>query len=261
MMPTDTPEDTTDPQTPLEKRSDVELRWRLAQLKTLRWKEAAGHFVLIVVGVLVALFVDALRQQRNERQREAAYIADLRTDMDSTLNSLERSIGVNRETLGRAETMLRYLQSVDDVPEDSVRGWRWIPTNTFVPTTGTMRALFETGDLRLLSRDVRRSLTSFAPELQFVEQHVDHAVVDIAALNLLIREREEIYRRYTGSRTGPTAGAYTLDVKRMRSDPALRAAYSTGVVSTRSLLERLIELRPSVVRLQGVLGPGTQARK
>jgi hypothetical protein len=118
MMPTETPEETTDPRTPLEKRSDVELRWRLARLKTLRWKEAAGHFVLIVVGVLVALFVDALRQRQNEREREAAYIADLRADMDSTLKSIDRSIGVNRESLGRAETMLRYLQSVDDVPED-----------------------------------------------------------------------------------------------------------------------------------------------
>src|SRR4051794_36768085 len=116
MMPAETPEETADPQTPLEKRSDVELRRRLAQFKTLRWKEAAGHFALIVVGVLVALFVDALRQQQNERQREAAYIADLRSDMDSTLKSIDGAIWVERENLGRAETMLKYLQSVDDVP-------------------------------------------------------------------------------------------------------------------------------------------------
>src|SRR4051812_29327028 len=165
MTPTGTPEETTDPQAPLEKRSDVELRWRLAQLKTLRWKEAAGHFALIVVGVLVALFVDALRQRQNERQREAVYIADLRTDMDSTLKSIDRSIEANRENLWRAETMLKYLQSVDDVPEDSVRGWRGLPWNSFVPVTGTMRALFETGDLRLMSPAVRRSLTSYATEL------------------------------------------------------------------------------------------------
>jgi hypothetical protein len=127
--------------------------------------------------------------------------------------------------------------------------------------TGTMRALFQTGDLRLMSRDVRRSLTSYDPELQFVEQYIDHANVDIAAVNLLIREREEIYRRYAGSRTGSTAGAYTLDVKRMRSDPTLRAAYVTGVVDLRSLLDRLNELRPSVLQVQRVLDPSSKARK
>jgi len=260
-MPAETPEETADPQTPLEKRSDVELRWRLAQLKTLRWKDAAGHFTLIVVGVLVALFVDALRQRQNERQREAAYVVDLRTDMDSTLKSIDQGIEVIGKNLGRAETMLKYLQSVDDVPEDSVRSWRGLPVNTFVPVTGTMRALFETGDLRLMTRDVRRSLTSYATELQFVEQHIDHAIVDIAAASHLTREREEIYRRYTGSRTGPMAGAYTLDVKRMRSDPTLRAAYVTGVVWTRSYVQRLIELRASVLRLQRVLDPNSKARK
>src|SRR4051812_32767846 len=181
MTPTGTPEETTDPQAPLEKRSDVELRWRLAQLKKLRWKEAAGHFALIVVGVLVALFVDALRQRQDDRQREAAYIADLRADMDSTLNSVNRGIAADSQNLGRAEAMLKYLQSVDDVPEDSVRGWRGLPWNTVVPVSGTMRALFATGDLRLMSRDVRRALTSYATELEFVEQHIDHAIVDIAA--------------------------------------------------------------------------------
>jgi hypothetical protein len=90
-----------------------------------------------------------------------------------------------------------------------------------------------------------------------VEQNTDHAIVDIAALNLIIREREEIYRRYTG----PAVGAYTLDVKRMRSDPTLRAAYSTGFVSIGSLVENLNDLRPSVLQLRRVLDSSSKARK
>jgi hypothetical protein len=94
-----------------------------------------------------------------------------------------------------------------------------------------------------------------------VEQHIDHAIVDIAAASHLTREREETYRWYTGSRTGPTAGAYTLDVKRMRSDPVLRAAYITGIVRTRSHVQRLIELRASALQLRKVLDPSPKARK
>jgi hypothetical protein len=49
--------------------------WRF--VKTRRWRSAAGELALVVVGVLIALAVDSWRGDRNDRERERAYLRQL----------------------------------------------------------------------------------------------------------------------------------------------------------------------------------------
>jgi hypothetical protein len=48
--------------------------------------------------------------------------------------------------------------------------WRGIGWPGFATVTGTMPAVMETGDLRLLSGDLRRSLTAYSTELRRTPQ-------------------------------------------------------------------------------------------
>jgi hypothetical protein len=241
-------------------REEVEARLLLARLKSLRWKDAAGHFAIIVVGVMVALFADAWREGRNDRQREAAYIVDIRSDLVTMLKIVEGSIRADSEILGRAEAMHAYLQSTDEVPEDSVRDWRNLGTSGFVPVSGTLRALFETSDLRLLSREVRHSLSAYSTDLQYAERQLDLLAVDVGASTRLIREREEAYRHYSASRSGPNPGRYTLNVNQMRADPVIRAAYANVLVGIRTHRQRLLDFRGSVLGFQKVLATDAARR-
>jgi hypothetical protein len=234
-------------------RSEAEARLILAKLKTLRWKEATGHFVIIVVGVMVALLADAWREERGERRREAAYAADLKRDLTETLRILDNSIVEDSIFVARAAAMHAYLQSTDEAPLDSVLGWRGVGVSGFAVVSGTFRAIFETGDLRLMRDDVRRSLTAFAADLEYAERQIDWLSRDLAETGRLIREREETYRRYLRPRHGPNAGQYTLNVTQMRSDPIVRAAYATALVRTRTHQARLINFRGAVTGLQKVL--------
>jgi hypothetical protein len=253
--------DDTPPPPPSEpsRPSEAELRL-MTRLKRLRWKEAAGHFIVIVVGVMVALFADAWREDRNELRREMSYIADLRSDLASTLQIVDTAIARDDRFLARTEAMHAYLQSTDRVPEDSVRGWRNVEAASFVTVSGTLRALFETGDLRLMRGEVRRSLTAYAADLQNAERELDLAAVDLMAASRLIREREEAYRLYRSSRSSAEAGWYTLNVDQMRADPVLRAAYARGLVRTGFHRNRLLSFRSSVLGLRKVLDAEVAAR-
>lgn len=168
------------------------------------------------------------------------------------LQIVDRGIAFDSQSLSRAEAMVGYLQSNDKVAADSIHLWRGLAWSGFVPVTGTIRALFATGDLRLLNGDIRRSLTAYLTDQEYAERQIDLAAIDVAQAAQLVREREEIYRRY-GPRSDTTATRSTLDVERMRADPQLRAAYITGLIRLRFHRQRLRDFRESVTGLQRVL--------
>jgi hypothetical protein len=218
-----------------------------------RWKRQIAEFFLIVVGVLVALSADALREAYAERQRAATYLSDLETDMTTMLNMVDRSIAFDDRHLVRTTAMVEYLQSTARLSEDSVKALRGLAWSGFVPINGTIRALFETGELRVMSPGLRRSLTAYLTDQENADREIGRASVDAMQAALLIRDREEPHRRYRGSRADTTTWDYTLDVERMRADPQLRAAYITGFVRLRDRVGHLRNFRVSVTGLQEVI--------
>jgi hypothetical protein len=56
------------------------------------WKRLAAEFIVIVVGVLVALGVDAARGAWEDQARVAAYLRQLRADLSVTAEPGERDL-------------------------------------------------------------------------------------------------------------------------------------------------------------------------
>ena len=127
-------------------------------------RRLAAEFVVIVVGVLVALGVDAAREARQERVREAAYLGQLESDLAATAEALAEAIAEDELALENAQRAAGGLASARLPNADSLRSWVAGATNgsSFHPTMGTIRALVEGGELRLL-RDagVRRGLLEY----------------------------------------------------------------------------------------------------
>src|ERR1044072_116842 len=164
------PETAVAPPTTLTPPEPVDRKPTGPRLPTINWRKAAAEFLLIVVGVLVALSVDALRQSIGERQRADSYLVDLRSDMQQMLQIVDRCIAFDSQAYARTASMVDYLQSADRVPEATVRTWRTISWSQFVTVDGTIRALYETGDLRLMSRDVRHSLSAYLTDQRNAER-------------------------------------------------------------------------------------------
>jgi hypothetical protein len=120
--------------------------------------------VVIVVGVLVALGVEAGREARAERVREAAYLEQLGSDLAATAEALAEAIAEDERALGNAQSAIRGLASARVPAADSLRVWVAGATDgsSFHPTMGTVRALVEGGEMRLVRDErVRRALLEY----------------------------------------------------------------------------------------------------
>lgn len=140
-------------------------------------RRLAADFVIIVVGVLVALGVDAAWEAREERVREAAYLGQLRADLSVTADTLVAAIEVDSLAREGADRALDALNSTRLPPSDSLVTWTIAATNSsawFYPTMGTVTALVESGELRLvrdesLRREVLRYHSSVTSALRIVD--------------------------------------------------------------------------------------------
>ena len=125
-------------------------RWLLAEI------------VIIVLGVLIALALDAWYGTLVEARAEQTYLAQLIEDLRETERQMHAAAA---RTLLAEESVARLLEAVvsADEPEgDSIRIWltRARAVNNPVPILGTAEALVSTGDLRLLDdAEVRAAIT------------------------------------------------------------------------------------------------------
>jgi hypothetical protein len=90
-------------------------------------RRLAADFVIIVVGVLVALGVDAAWEAREERVREAAYLRQLRVDLSATADTLVEMIKVDSLARASADRALEALNATPLPPS------RWRPGSSQRP--------------------------------------------------------------------------------------------------------------------------------
>jgi hypothetical protein len=122
----------------------------------LNWgsvRYVAGQFVVIVVGVLVALAVDQWRSDRNDRAREAEYLARLTADLTAdtaTFSEFLSLLGTKSDVLGAL--LVDSARSLSNAEPSALMdrltasGFVALPPNR----AGTFRELQTTGNLGLL---------------------------------------------------------------------------------------------------------------
>jgi hypothetical protein len=131
----------------------------------LNWKRLLGEFVVIVVGILMALWVDELRQDRVNAGLEVEYLESLVTDLEADLAQFEQTEAWMRRSEAAAATVLALYAG--SPPTENVAnlvaavetaGWQ----NSPYITRNTIDDLRSTGNLRLL-RDpaLRRAIASY----------------------------------------------------------------------------------------------------
>ena len=141
------------------------------------WRRLAAEFAVIVVGVLVALAVDAAREARDERTQEAVYLEQLRADLAATADSLAKAISVEQRARQSADRAISALNSIRLPASDSLASWTAAATNSsaaFYPTMGTVTALVESGELRLIRDvDLRQGILEYHSRVQGALRIID----------------------------------------------------------------------------------------
>jgi len=138
----------------------------------INWRFLLGEFVVIVVGVLMALWVDELREARYNAALETEYLASFVTDLDADLAQFDQTEAWMRRSEAAAATVLSLYQgtpatdnATDLVMAVETAGWQAWP----VITRNTIDDLRSTGNLRLIrDRSLRRAIAAYYTTIENV---------------------------------------------------------------------------------------------
>ncbi|MDH4107879.1 MAG: hypothetical protein OEW35_06155 [Gammaproteobacteria bacterium] len=131
----------------------------------LNWRLLLGEFVVIVVGVLMALWVDQLREARVNAELEVEYLESLVTDLEADLASFdEAEVWMHRQEAAAVIVLALYEGSpptdnvADLVAAVETAGWQYSPSIT----RNTLDDLRSTGNLRLIrDPELRRAIAAY----------------------------------------------------------------------------------------------------
>jgi hypothetical protein len=126
------------------------------------WLRAGGEFVVIVLGVLVALGVDSWVSSRDDRAQEREYLARLLDDVRYDLAEIDYVSDVTAAGLAYADSLLLHQPGLSD-PE-WLAGAVLIAANARVPdlSRNTLREMINSGRIGLVrSTEVRRALADY----------------------------------------------------------------------------------------------------
>jgi hypothetical protein len=140
-------------------------------------RRAAGEFAIIVVGVLVALWLDAGWAWLQDRQDERALIADLRSDFEANRLALQQILVAQH----RAADVTRQILTVGvgGLPADSVDilFQAMLNVETFNPRTGALNSALGSGRIQLLrSQGLRSALAAWPGYLEDAREEVEEAM-------------------------------------------------------------------------------------
>ena len=138
----------------------------------LNWRLLIGEFVVIVVGVLMALWVDELREARDNAALEIEYLESFVTDLEADLAQFDEAEAWMRRSEAAAATVLALYSGspptenpADLVMAVETAGWQAWP----VITRNTIDDLRSTGNLRLIrDRTLRRAIAAYYTTIENV---------------------------------------------------------------------------------------------
>ena len=216
---------------------------------SLPWKRLIAELTVIVAGVLIALAADSWWEQRQENERAEAYLKQLLVDFQATERRLKNTIEGDNRTFEMASRVIDRATRGQFPPKDSLE----LPTGYqfFHPLTGTLTALVQGGDLRLLHGDTLRfelvKYSSLIDQTEIVLRHTETLIWHSAERLALGRARHS----QSGSRRAANAGSGwgQVDVAGALNDPEIISALQVQVMASQVRLFNLRRLEDPTTRL------------
>lgn len=151
------------------------------------WRSLLGEFIVVVLGVLVALWLNEVKEARADAALEVEYLHSFLTDLDADVAQFDSADAWSRRQEAAAATVLDLYDgspttksAAELVAAVETAGWQYVPTIT----RNTIDDLKSTGNLRLI-RDpkLRRAISAYYAT-------VENVSIPIAAM------RERMWEQY-----------------------------------------------------------------
>ena len=239
--------------------SSVELpppRIEVKETTRSRLLRAVTEFVVIVVGVLVALQFEEWRDEREAQSRGRAAVVALRADLAETLARIEGDIRRQNRTLEAQRQLLQLSEgSADLPPPDSMAALvtRAIMYQRLEPVTGSYDALVNAGDLRIIpDSELRSELAAlFAVMGEGYEDEGLSMALRMQMIAALANTSDAL--AVTGSALrGPLGlppGGRTAEYRALLDDPSYITMLMMVMLAEKYQLDYFVDLRDRIVRL------------
>jgi hypothetical protein len=165
------------------------IEWR----RSARW--FAAELLVVVCGVLIALALGSVYENRQDREREANYMRQLIADLKETERLMDQSDSINARWDTSIASLLKSYRGGGTPPRDSVLRWMGdVQMDNPVPVLGTADALVRTGDLQLIEDlDLRSTLISYVSSVrEYNTPWLLSVEDDFIAARTLLRDRVDI---------------------------------------------------------------------
>lgn len=135
---------------------------------------AFGEFVLIVLGILVALWIDNWNQEQRELEREQFYLSGLKEEFQASLLKLDTLMAVNRKSYQTAGELLRQIPQASARDEAEISRMLLGALTyeiAYNPNNSLLMELINSGRLETFSSvDLRKHLTSWDSFLKSIHR-------------------------------------------------------------------------------------------
>ncbi len=180
-----------------------------ALVKPFNWKYALGEFVLIVAGILIALWLNDWNQDRRDRRTELQLLREMRVALAEDLADNRTDYDSFKETRGRLTQLQSYLERRAPYSPriDSLFG-ALLVTRVLQLNSGPYEVLRARG-FEALSNDTLRSQI-----VHFYGTTHPFMAMRYARVDEFVREYSQAYflRNFSGgSRTGGVASALSYN--------------------------------------------------
>ncbi len=140
---------------------------------------AAGEIVLVVVGILIALQINTWNDARKDRQKDLAYLANIRADLVTNIAEMDRYLEVRTGRIMAARRILDHFNGkpITDVSAFNADGISIYSWQRFYLVENSYQELVGSGNLALLSNHA-----------------IKNQLLDIQALYHKMKGEEDHYR-------------------------------------------------------------------
>ena len=132
------------------------------------------EILMIVIGINVALWFEGWFQDLQDAETEKRYLADLRNDLLTDIESLDSVIKSGEEKSQQVAHFIDLMPAIADLSPEELAQAIYTPPNYqfFVPSDFTYRSMQESGDFRLLrNEEIKKSV------LKLDRRHKDIALL------------------------------------------------------------------------------------
>ena len=213
-------------------------------------QDAVRDLVIVVVGILGALWIEATWQDYQDRQEEQAILVGLRSEFQTNLDDLEAQIAYWQELRTNTEDTHRFMGG--PVNEGTIAGFleargRRNPRSGglfFDPRFGQLTSLLNSGKLGLISNSELRALIADWPTL-VADHDADESMLIGQQMGLLGELQAEYDQAWPDSRFESRAGELMMD---RRFDHGLRTTYGLLSIMIREG-EQILDLTDTIIAL------------